>query len=100
MKCFPDRAGQGSSSHAVKNGLRYRYYVSRPLITGVRAERERDHETNYLAPDIVVAILNGRQPAGLTASQLISDSRLPLEWSAQRAALGISLKRDPRKYSG
>ena len=55
---------------------------------------------NYLAPDIVVAILNGRQPAGLTASQLISDSRLPLEWSAQRAALGISLKRDPRKYSG
>ena len=55
---------------------------------------------NYLAPDIVVTILNGRQPAGLTVSLLISDSRLPLEWSAQRAALGISLKRDPRKYSG
>ena len=44
---------------------------------------------NYLAPDIVVAILNGRQPVGLTASRLISDTRLPLEWSAQRAALGF-----------
>jgi hypothetical protein len=44
---------------------------------------------NYLAPDIVVTILNGRQPVGLTASQLISDTRLPLEWSAQRAALGF-----------
>ena len=44
---------------------------------------------NYLAPDIVVAILSGRQPAGLTASQLMADTRLPLEWSAQRAALGF-----------
>ena len=44
---------------------------------------------NYLAPNIVVMILNGRQPVGLTASQLISDTRLPLEWSAQRAALGF-----------
>ena len=44
---------------------------------------------NYLAPDIVVTIPNGRQPVGLTASQLISDTRLPLEWSAQRAALGF-----------
>ena len=45
---------------------------------------------NYLAPDIVVTILNGRQPVGLTASQLISDTRLPLEWSrsAQRWDLG------------
>ncbi len=44
---------------------------------------------NYLAPDIVVAILGGRQPAGLTAAQLMADTRLPLEWSAQRAALGF-----------
>ena len=44
---------------------------------------------NYLAPNIVVAILSGRQPAGLTASQLMADTRLPLEWSAQRAALGF-----------
>ena len=43
-------------------------------------------------PEIVVTILNGRQPVGLTASQLISDTRLPLEWSAQRAALGTRAK--------
>ncbi len=33
---------------------------------------------NFLAPDIVVAILNGRQPAALTATKLIADTRLPL----------------------
>ncbi len=45
---------------------------------------------NYLAPDIVVAILNGRQPAGLTARKLMADTRLPLEWSRQRTALGLA----------
>lgn len=44
---------------------------------------------NYLAPDIVVAILSGHQPAGLTVTHLMADTRLPLEWSAQRAALGF-----------
>jgi DNA invertase Pin-like site-specific DNA recombinase len=45
---------------------------------------------NYLAPDIVVAILSGRQPVGLTARKLMADTRLPLEWSQQRAALGFA----------
>jgi site-specific DNA recombinase len=44
---------------------------------------------NFLAPDIVVAILNGRQPVGLTARKLMADTRLPLEWPEQRAALGF-----------
>ena len=44
---------------------------------------------NYLAPDIVVAILRGGQPVGLTANKLIADTRLPLEWSEQRKALGF-----------
>ena len=44
---------------------------------------------NFLAPDIVVAILSGRQPVGLTASQLMADTRLPLDWSEQRKALGV-----------
>ena len=42
-----------------------------------------------LAPDIVTAILEGRQPPELTANVLMADTRLPLEWSAQRAALGF-----------
>jgi hypothetical protein len=43
---------------------------------------------NYLAPDIVVAILKGRQRCGLTARKMMADTRLPLEWSEQRKALG------------
>ena len=45
---------------------------------------------NFLAPDIVIAILNGRQPVGLTARKLMADTRLPLEWSEQRKALGFA----------
>jgi hypothetical protein len=45
---------------------------------------------NFLAPDIVVVILNGRQPVGLTARKLMADTRLPLEWSEQRVALGFA----------
>ena len=45
-----------------------------------------------LAPDIVVAILDGWQPPELTANALMADTRLPLEWSAQRAALGFPAK--------
>jgi site-specific DNA recombinase len=34
---------------------------------------------NCLAPDIVASILNGKQPADLTANKLIADTRLPLD---------------------
>ena len=42
----------------------------------------------FLAPDIQEAILDGRQPAGLTLDRLISQP-LPTRWSAQREALGF-----------
>jgi site-specific DNA recombinase len=45
---------------------------------------------NFLAPDIVVAILNGRQPAALTATKLIADARLLLRWTEQRKGLGFA----------
>ena len=45
---------------------------------------------NFLAPDIVVAILNGRQPVALAARRLMADTRLPLDWSEQRKALGFA----------
>ncbi|MGA2792190.1 MAG: recombinase family protein [Roseiarcus sp.] len=44
----------------------------------------------FLAPDIVAAILAGNQPADLTASKLMVDTRLPLDWRDQRAALGFA----------
>jgi site-specific DNA recombinase len=45
---------------------------------------------NLLAPDIVAAILDGKQPVDLTANKLMADTRLPLDWRAQRAALGFA----------
>jgi site-specific DNA recombinase len=45
---------------------------------------------NFLAPDVVIAILNGRHPAALTATKLMADTRLPLAWTKQRQALGFA----------
>lgn len=42
-----------------------------------------------LAPDIVTAIVEGRQPEALTANRL-SKTELPLAWSEQRKALGFN----------
>jgi hypothetical protein len=44
----------------------------------------------FLAPDIVEAILDGRQPLELTAERLIRNSRLPISWPEQRRALGFN----------
>ena len=45
---------------------------------------------SYLAPDITQAILDGHQPAGLTADKLLAHSRLPLTWQDQRPLLGFA----------
>ena len=47
---------------------------------------------NYLAPDIVEAILAGAQPADLTANKLMKDTRFPLSWREQRKALGFEAR--------
>jgi site-specific DNA recombinase len=44
-----------------------------------------------LAPDIVEAILDGRQPADLGVQKLLKD--LPLDWTAQRRLLGFPSNR-------
>ena len=41
-----------------------------------------------LAPDIVEAILDGRQPKGLRLAEMLGNG--PLVWSAQREAWGFS----------
>ena len=43
-----------------------------------------------LAPDIVGAILSGKQPPELTARRLMDDTRLPLDWNEQRQRLGFA----------
>lgn len=44
-----------------------------------------------LAPDIVTAIINGRNPPQLTAKKLMRLSpQLPIDWVEQRELLGFS----------
>ena len=45
---------------------------------------------SYLAPDITLAILDGRQPTDLTTDKLVAHSRLPLTWHEQRTLLGFA----------
>ncbi|WLT30411.1 hypothetical protein [Geothrix sp. PMB-07] len=44
----------------------------------------------WLAPDIVEAILEGRQPKALTVKRLLA--KLPLDWAEQRRVLGFAPK--------
>ncbi len=43
-----------------------------------------------LAPDIVAALLGGRQPPDLSARKLMDDTCLPLAWNEQKRALGFA----------
>lgn len=43
----------------------------------------------FLAPSIVVAVLEGRQPSDLTLKRLMYRTNLSTEWSVQRRQLGF-----------
>jgi site-specific DNA recombinase len=65
---------------------------------GDLAKREKLHRSYfsqllrlaYLAPDITTAIIDGHQPTGLTATQLIERADLPMGWAEQRRILGFA----------
>jgi hypothetical protein len=50
---------------------------------------------NYLAPDIISAIIDGRQPPDLTRRKLLTAS-IPMDWAQQRALFGFPPRHDPR----
>lgn len=50
---------------------------------------------NYLAPDIIASIVDGRQPPDLTRKKLLNSS-IPMDWSQQRALFGFPAQHDPR----
>ena len=54
-----------------------------------RSDIGRTLHLTFLAPDIVEAILDGRQPAALTAYGFSRMSTLPLDWTEQRRVLGF-----------
>jgi site-specific DNA recombinase len=45
---------------------------------------------SYLAPDIVTAILDGRQPVQLNRQRLARTTNLPIDWQQQREMLGFA----------
>jgi site-specific DNA recombinase len=49
----------------------------------------RNLKLAFLAPDITVAILDGRQPANLSADMMVKMPDLPCSWAAQRQRLGF-----------
>lgn len=44
----------------------------------------------YLAPDIIAAILDGRQPVQLNRQRLARATNMPIDWQAQREMLGFA----------
>ena len=52
----------------------------------------RKARLGWLAPDIIAAIAEGRQPASLTRRVLSQASNIPLDWSEQRRMLGFDAK--------
>lgn len=50
---------------------------------------ERVARLAFLAPDIITAILEGRQPPSLTPRRLMKHAAIPLDWRGQRKALGF-----------
>ena len=57
--------------------------------TLIDREDERLARLAFLSPDIVAAILDGRQPSSLTPRRLLKQVNLPLHWNEQKAALGF-----------
>ena len=56
---------------------------------------ERSHlvrlaRLRFLAPDITLAIFEGRQPVELTARALLRRGELPVDWADQRKVLGFA----------
>jgi len=60
-----------------------------PVISPPDTYQRRLAEIGLLAPDIQLAILEGRQPPGLTMDELLK-ADLPLAWADQRRALGFA----------
>jgi hypothetical protein len=110
MKFIIDGADQGSTPDASLVRLLIRAHsLARRLVASPASNLEdagaqegmgapyaaRLIRLNFLAPDIVVAILNGRQPVNLTARKLMTDTRL-LRMARATRGIGIRLKRPTR----
>jgi DNA invertase Pin-like site-specific DNA recombinase len=71
------RGGRPISAMAAEAGMSGSYFT-------------RMLRLSFLAPDITLAIIHGRQPIELNARKLMADTRVSIEWHEQRAGLGFS----------
>lgn len=62
----------------------------RPANAVERSHLVRLARLRFLAPDITMAIIEGRQPIELTARSLLRCGELSLDWSEQRKTLGFA----------
>ena len=98
---FDSEGQRMTPTHGVKSSKRYRYYVSRPLITVARADASAG--LCLPAAEIEQIVINRirrllAQPASLfemleakaSATMLIEHPRLPLSRQEQRTALGFA----------
>ena len=95
VQLFSGFSPQSSKSLAVvliRRGLsRSSAYLTDPLSRGVSAGYLYALlRLPWLAPDIITAIVNGRQPLQLNAMKLMRlTAHLPADWTEQRALLGF-----------
>src|SRR6185437_8598768 len=94
-KVFDEAGGRLTPSHALKDGRRYRYYVSRSLVTGTAKDTNRGWRLPALQIEKIVAIeaakmLGDRgaiatalEQAGLTPGQLPAAFALTAEYCAR-----------------
>src|SRR6476660_51896 len=85
--CWIDDVGQGRVVSLRDIARRYHRDVG---------EVSRTLPLAFLAPDIIEAILGGRQPIELTARQLLRIRNLPSSWEDQRRRLGCLRSRAGR----
>lgn len=60
-----------------------------PVCNYSRKHLHRLVRISWLAPDIISAILDGRQPVQLTARHLTRCAEIPMDWEQQRTFLGF-----------
>jgi len=96
----PDGSGHVRKPDAVLLKLVMHAFAARDAILSGKADalisdysplhQSRLARLSYLAPDIVSAILEGRQPPSLSGRRLLRAAHLSYDWQGQRVMLGFA----------
>jgi site-specific DNA recombinase len=80
-----------AKAHAARAELLQQTGSGNGLVAQIRrAHLSRMARASYLAPDIVQAVLEGRQPSQLTGRQILKAPDIPLGWEEQRRIFGFT----------